>query len=162
MILGTAVRCLVFGGPIWVGATLAVSGQASASGLTIEGRLASPRHLYHVAQALNPQSAAYLSLFLLDRIPAVQSVSGRSLALIDRLPVAEYPNYDPIRDIEEVSIRWTQTSGPSADLLQPNTRHARVKMPDVSTPTPLTFQVTVQNASGARTGELKVTVLPAK
>jgi hypothetical protein len=116
----------------------------------------------HAARAPNPQSAAYLKLFMLDRIPPTKAVSGRSLVLLDKVPVAEYPDYDPLSDIGKVSIQWIQTSGPPAELLNPNTHRANVVLPNVSTPTPLTFRITVKNASGARTGELEVMVLPPR
>ncbi len=112
--------------------------------------------------APNPQSGAFLKLIQLDRMPLVKAASGQTVKLMERVPIAEYPDYDPVADLDKLSIRWTQSSGPAAEIEEANTRRARAVLPKVATATELTFDVSIGNASGKRSGKLRVLVAPER
>jgi hypothetical protein len=108
----------------------------------------------------DPSSKRFLDMFHVSQMQPAGAKSGQVLELIKFVPVAEDPDFDPLAEIDKITVQWKQTGGPPAMMEAATTARPRAIMPAVTELQLLTFQVTISNPSGARTGTLPIHLRP--
>lgn len=122
-------------------------------------------HFWHAQISLSskrpePQSRAFLSLILLDKLKPVRKRSGQMIKFLDHLPIAEFPDYDPLKDMDRLRVSFSQSAGVPVTISDANSIRASAVLPSVEVPSEFTFDILVANASGEKRGRLMVTVSP--
>lgn len=111
-----------------------------------------------VAEAGDVQSPEFLSLFVAPA-DTVRLTNTTSIRLWDLIGVAQSPKGDPRTRIPAGAATWTQVGGPTITLTNPTSPDATAAIPGSAMGQPLTFRISITNASGGRSMDVNVVVL---
>ena len=107
----------------------------------------------------DPQSGEFLDAIRAPLRPVASAV-GSELRLWGHMQFAEVPEWDASLELQKIRTHWKQVSGTVAEVKDPQGTNTTVRLPEVSGPTRLEFELTMTNASGVASRRLLVDLHP--
>jgi hypothetical protein len=107
----------------------------------------------------DPRSAEFLDAIRAPLRP-VACAGGSELRLWGHMQFAESPDWDATLELSKIGTHWKQVSGPGAEVKDPQGTNTTVRLPEVSSPVRLEFELTMTNASGVASRRLLVDLHP--
>jgi hypothetical protein len=90
----------------------------------------------------------------------VACAGGSELRLWSHMQFAELPDWDASLELQKIRTHWKQVSGPVGEIEDPQGTKTTVRLPEVSSPARLEFELTMTNASGVASRRLLVDLQP--
>lgn len=106
-----------------------------------------------------PQSGEFLDAIRAPLRP-VACAGGSELRLWGQMQFAELPDWDASLELPKIRTHWKQAWGPVAEIKDPQGTNTTVRLPEVSSPVRLEFELTMTNASGVASRRLLVDIHP--